>query len=89
MYKKTNNLLPISIGDYFESRQQNDSGYNLRPRKNNLTKPIMYRLTSGERSIQFHGANLWKNLPNEVKKSKSYNSFKSQYKFFLLDSDLD
>ena len=37
MYKKTNNLPPISIGDYFESRQRKDSGYNLRPRKNNLT----------------------------------------------------
>ena len=33
MYKMENNLLPVSIGDYFQPRKQNNSGYNLRTRK--------------------------------------------------------
>ena len=78
-----NNLLPVPIGDYFQARKQNNSGYNFRTRKNTSTAPIAYRLISSERSIQYHGANLWKNIPNEIKKYKSSISFKSPYKFFL------
>ena len=87
MYKMENNLLPVSIGDYFQPRKQNNSGYNLRTRKNTSTAPITYRLISSERSIQYHGANLWKNIPNEIKKCKSFISFKNHYKFFLLNDD--
>ena len=71
MYKMENNLLPVSMGDYFQPRKQNNSGYNLRTRKNTSTAPITYRLISSERSIHYHGANLWKNIPNEIIKNKS------------------
>ena len=38
MYKMENNLLPVSIGDYFQPRKQNNStNYNLRTRKNTST----------------------------------------------------
>ena len=82
-----NNLLPVPIGDYFQPRKQNNSSYNLRTRKNTSAAPIAYRLISSERSIQYHGVNLWKNIPNEIKKCKSFISFKSHYKFFFLNDD--
>ena len=68
-------------------RKQNNSGYNLRSRKNTSTASIAHRLISSESSVQYHGANLWKNIPNDIKKYKSFISFKSHYKFFFLNDD--
>ena len=66
-YKFLNNLLPTSIGNYFEfsSEQYNHSHY-----VRNRLRPIRFLSNSktGEKSIQYKSFHLWKDIPNDIKK---------------------
>ena len=74
LYKSKNDLLPTIIGNYFEV-QRNSRLPSLRPR--NISSPeIIIRLVSGEKSIQYRGVKVWENIPDQIKTSESFISFK-------------
>ena len=52
------------------------------------TEPfINNRLVIGERSIQHRGPTMWLDIPDSVKLSESFSSFKKQLKAHLLSSN--
>ena len=88
MFKKLNNLLPVSnIANHFQLRHANSNhDYNLRQRSVH-TSNIDFLSSYGEKSIQFRGAKLWNSLPQEIIQSQSLNIFKKQLKSYLLDDE--
>ena len=87
LYKSKNDLLPTIIGNYFEV-QRNNRLPNLRPR--NISSPeIIIRLVSGEKSIQYRGVKVWENIPDQIKTSESFISFKKKFKSYLLENDVE
>ena len=86
MYKLKNNLLPTTIGNYFESNIPHTThNYSLRKRVKVVTK-ITPRLVSGQNSMQYRGELIWNEIPDSIQSSKSLNSFKKAMKLNLLAS---
>ena len=52
-------------------------------------RPPMARLRSTEQSVLYNTINLWNELPLDLKNSRSYNSFKYNYKKLLLNQYID
>ena len=69
-FKHKNNLLPTTIGNYFEfsSDQYNHSHY-----VRNSTRPIRFlsKSKTGEKSIQYNSFQLWKDIPQDLANSSS------------------
>ena len=88
MYKSKNDLLPVTIGKYFETRSQTrvSHRYNLRSRER-IDDQIYPRLLSSHNSIQYEGNISWNNLPEKIKNSDSFQIFKKRLKLHLLDVD--
>ena len=87
MFKLKNDLLPTSIGGYFDTSSSRNiaHNYNLRDRSSlssgTLAGP---RLLSGKKSIQYRGEILWNEISDDVKESKSICSLKRKLKKILL-----
>ena len=85
-YKSKNDLLPVSLGNYFEfSSELLPHSHNVQ----NAVRPIRFlcNSTTGEKSVQYQCFNLWKNLPHEIKSCESFNIFKKTYKKHLIEHD--
>ena len=87
MYKLKNDLLPITIGNYFEDQSSRLAPryYNMRNMRE-LPQNISPRLLSGEKSMQFRGEILWSEISDSSKNSNSLNTFKKRIKSNLLKS---
>ncbi len=89
LYKLQNNLLPTSIGNYFEPDPfVNQHSYGLRSRTANIPTRIVCRTKYAEKSFQISGLKFWNKLPVNIKSAESFNIFKKSYKQFLLDSNI-
>jgi len=90
-YKYEKNLLPTEIGNYFKTSADNvnQHNYGLRSRNNDKAPRFISRSKIGEKSIQFKGNQIWNAMPLDIKKSESLSIFKSAYKKFLLESEID
>ena len=84
MYKKKNNLLPVSIANYFEQINEPQHGYNLRTRERAPSSLIARNSVYGERSTKIRGLDVWNSIPNTIQTSESPNSFKGHFKSHLL-----
>ena len=91
-YKFEKDLLPTEIGNYFNKTSADNAiqhDYGLRSRNNDKAPRFISRSKIGEKSIQFKGNQIWNNMPLDIKKSESLSIFKSVYKKFLLESEID
>ena len=81
MFKYTSNLLP-SIFRNFYTTNLNVHSYPTRHANDyHLNNP---KLILAQKSIRHHGSEVWNNLPNHIKNSKSLYSFKALVKKHLL-----
>ena len=83
LFKDRNNLLPCSIGNYFQMREYHNHDYGLRERHDRLPK-IVCRTVQAENSLQHREIELWNSIPNETKSCITPYTFKKQYKSYLL-----
>ena len=83
MHKKEKNLLPTVIANHFDAEARPEHNYNLRRRQNNQN-PFRSNTATGRNSIQFHGLNLWNELPEYLKDIDSIPHFKKLLKSHLL-----
>ena len=90
MFKEKNMMLPVAIGNYFDidrcAEQHSHFTRNHTSTLNGAPR-IKCRSKTGEKSVQFVGSKLWFDLPLELRSCESLNSFKYQYKNYLLNSD--
>ena len=87
MYKLKNNILPVTIANYFQPVNHNSSthSYSLRKREA-VTSKISPRLASGKNSMQYQGEQLWSEIPQEIQACQSLIKFKRAMKSYLLKS---
>ena len=86
LFKSKNNMLPISIGGYFEPDPfVNQHNYGLRSRTSNQPIRLVCRTKSGEKSLQIRGEKFWNDLPELLKESESFCLFKKNLKKYLLE----
>ena len=86
MYKSKNNLLPTTIGNYFEVQSDRIASnyYRMRSRREPITN-IFPRLVSGENSMQFRGEIIWNGISESSKNANSLCSFKKRLKSELFE----
>ena len=88
LYKFHQNLLPTSIGNYFEADPfVNQHSYGLRSRTANLPTRIVCHTKHAEKSFQIGGLKFWNKIPEEIRNSATILAFKRNYKSFLLEFD--
>ena len=86
MFKLKKELLPVSIGDYFnQSRAENrtSTSYNLRSRSRHAHIPI--RLASSKNSIHIRGEQIWNSIPEIITSASSLQTFKQHLKAVLIE----
>ena len=78
MYKIVNNIAPEYLTDFFQMRNSNDTGSNLRSVSNkNFVIPEPNN-NLFESSSSYSGAVIWNSIPLETKHATSLNSFISK-----------
>ena len=78
MYKIVNDITPEYLNDFFQMRNANDTGANLRSVSNKnfvIPKPNSNLFKS---SLSYSGAVIWNSIPLEIKNATSLNSFISK-----------
>ena len=84
IYKQKNDLLPVSIANYLETRSAPQHNYNLCTQAHVRAPQINCRTQLGEKSIKKRGMELWILIPESIQKSESPIAFKRNYKQWLL-----
>ena len=88
LFKLKKNLLPTTIGNYFELIDNRCThNYSLRNRERPVSQ-ISPRLASGENSIQYRGERIWNEIPQEIQNCDSFKKFKRVMKRNLLVSEM-
>ena len=88
MYKLDKNLLPTTIGNYFERDPYvNQHSYGLRSRTANLPTRLVSRTKYAEKSFQIGGQKFWNKLPIDIRNVETLSIFKKCYKTYLLDQN--
>ena len=87
MYKLKNNILPVTIANYFQPVNHSSltHSYSLRKREAVASK-ISPRLASGKNSMQYQGEELWSEIPQDIQTCPSLIKFKKTMKSYLLKS---
>ena len=86
LYKLKKNLLPTTIGNYFEvTTNQSTHNYSLRNRERPVSQ-IVPRLVSGENSMQYRGEKIWDEIPQIIQSCVSLKNFKRVMKLNLLEA---
>ena len=87
MFKRNNNLLPVTIANFFEHFNHPQNRLDLIRNQEGVVVVgpfIVNRLSLGERSIQHRGPTMWHGIPDSIKLSESASAFKRQLKKHLL-----
>ena len=88
LFKLKKNLLPTTIGNYFESiNNRGTHNYSLRNRERPVSQ-IFPRLAPGENSIQYRGEKIWNEIPQDIQNLDSFKKFKRVMKMNLLESEI-
>ena len=61
----------------------------MRSRNSNAPPRFISEKITGEKSIQYKGAQIWNSLPTEIQSCESLNIFKKSYKNFLIDNSAE
>jgi hypothetical protein len=83
VYKQQNKLLPDIFNNYF--RLVGEVNERITRQQNNLYIPKS-KLTQGTLTMKRHGAELWNDLPEELKCCNSISLFKQNVKLYLLNN---
>ena len=83
MYKANKNTLPTNLQSMFKENTVNKN-YNFRNKQEYFHKYV--RTKQKQMCLSVLGIKLWNSLDNEIKKSKTIYSFKSKYKYYLLNN---
>ena len=84
MFKLKNDILPTTIGNYFQLAIDNSETLNLR-RRERPTQVITRLVSSDRKSIQIRGEKFWEQIPEIIRSKNSLNAFKRYYKKSLLE----
>ena len=84
-------ILPTQIGNYFDTSatQTVRHTYSLRSQINNRPPRFISKSKIGEKSIQYKGSQIWNAMPIEVKNYELFAKFKTSYKNYLLQTEID
>ena len=85
MYKYTKSLLPQQFSNWYTL---NDSIHNYGTRNSKMYHSIYFKTTLGQKSVRYRGQVLWNGLDDTLKKSASLQSFKRNFKKYLLNTKL-
>ena len=80
VYKQQNALLPVIFENYYEAV---NNVYNTRQQGNLTTN--LFRTHHGQSTIRFIGAQLWNQIPENIKKSTSLTMFKNLCKAHIIN----
>ena len=84
MYKSQNNLLPETAGEFHSQASKIHSHQTRSAASGNVFLPRC-NLSFTQKSIAFIGATLWNEIPVNIKKAESLDSFKSKLKAYYLN----
>ena len=87
-FKFVNDQLPTQIGNYFPTQTVTHT-HGLRSRSSNKPPRFVSKSRIGERSIQYKGSQIWKAMPLDVKNCETLPKFKTAYKKYLLENEID
>ena len=80
------NLLPINtIVKYFE-RPAVTHRHNLRNNRQSLTTPYVLLSSSKKKSLYIKGTYMWRDMPESLKLSDSFNIYKRNLKLLILQN---
>ena len=86
---KVHDIYKLNVGLYMydlESPSQFIRSHEYSTRNNSELRPGYARLTLTQNSMSVVGPNIWNTIPDDIKNSPSRNSFKFNYKTFLLSN---
>ena len=83
MYKANKNSLPRNLQLMFLDNKVN-SNYNLRNKKEYYQKYV--RTKQKQMCLSVFGIKLWNSLDSKIRQSETIYSFKSKYKYYLLNN---
>ena len=87
-FKFVNDLLPTQIGNYFTTQSVTHT-HGLRSRSSNKPPRFVSKSRIGERSIQYKGSQIWKAMPIDLKNCETFPKFKTAYKKYLLENEIN
>ena len=76
-------MAPQYVSDIFNAQ---NSQYEMRDNER-MSLPHFNTVTYGKNSFRYHGAKLWNNIPVEIKRSVSLNTFKTAITKWLLNRE--
>ena len=85
LYKVRKDIAPKYLNELFETQ---NSQYEMRD-NDRLSLPSFNTVKYGKNSFMYWGAKLWNNIPDEIKRSISLNTFKTAITQWLLTCDMD
>ena len=85
LYKVRKDIAPKYLNELFETQ---NSQYEMRD-NDRLSLPSFNTVKYGKNSFMYWGAKLWNNIPVEIKRSISLNTFKTAITQWLLTCDMD
>ena len=84
MYKIENGLVPAHLKQIFVKSEDLHS-YDTRSANSGNFRLPKRRLNIGQTAFSFHGASLWNQLPYEIKKAQSLESFQKLMKGYIMN----
>ena len=85
MYKHSKSALPLSFDEYYRNIEHS---YNTRTRLNSEFKLPRPRTELGKQSIKYIGVKIWREIPQNIKKSASSQGFNDQIKSYILQGSI-
>lgn len=81
-YRRINNLLPTEVASYFDTRRSENT--RQRRNRNAANETVIYNTATGAKSILKKSIDIWSKIPDEIKRSSRFNTFKRMYKAHLI-----
>ncbi len=81
-YRRVNNLLPTEVASYFDTRRSENT--RQRRNRNADNETVIYNTATGAKSILKKSIDIWSKIPDEIKRSSRFNTFKRMYKAHLI-----
>ena len=90
-FKLVHHLLTTVIGNYFDTSatQAARHTYSLRSLSSNRPPRFISKSRIGEKSIQYKGSQMWNAMPLKLKNCEILGQFKTSYKNYLLETEID
>ena len=89
--KLVNHLLPTVIGNYFDTSETQavKHTYSLRSSSSNRLSRFISKTKFVEKYIQYKRSKIWYAMPLKLKNCELFSQFKTGYKNYLLETDID